>query len=105
VKGKILLVVGLGVGYVLGARAGRERYDDIKRTAQRFWGDPRVQRQVNQAETFVKDKAPDVAEFLTDGAKKVVSQVSSTAKPARGGSSTKTAATKAPATKPAATKN
>ena len=81
-KGKILLVVGLGVGYVLGARAGRARYDEIKNVAQRFWSDPRVQKQVNQAEDFVKDKAPDVAEFLSDGAKKVVSQVAGTKKPA-----------------------
>jgi hypothetical protein len=73
-KGKILLVVGLGVGYVLGARAGRERYEEIKAKAQQFWNDPRVQKQVNQAEDFVKDKAPDVAEFLSTGAKKVVSQ-------------------------------
>ena len=27
------LVVGIGVGYVLGARAGRERYEQIKRAA------------------------------------------------------------------------
>jgi hypothetical protein len=81
-KGKILLVVGLGVGYVLGARAGRERYEEIKRAAQKFWNDPRVQKQVNQAEGFVKDKAPDVAEFLTDGAKNVVSKVAGAKKPA-----------------------
>jgi hypothetical protein len=81
-KGKILLVVGLGVGYVLGARAGRERYDEIKRAVEKFWGDPRVQKQVTHAEDFVKDKAPDVAEFLADGAKKVVSQVGGAKKPA-----------------------
>ena len=75
-KGKILLVTGLAVGYVLGTRAGREKYEQIKATANKFWNDPRVQRQVNQAEDFVKDKAPEVAEFLTDGAKKVASQVS-----------------------------
>ncbi|HEY5320766.1 MAG TPA: YtxH domain-containing protein [Galbitalea sp.] len=75
-KGKILLVVGIGVGYVLGARAGRERYEEIKQAAQKLWSDPRVQKQMSQAEGFVKDKAPDVAEFLSDGAKKVVSQVS-----------------------------
>jgi hypothetical protein len=28
-RGKILIVAGLAVGYVLGARAGRERYEDI----------------------------------------------------------------------------
>lgn len=81
-KGKILLVVGLGVGYVLGTRAGRERYDEIVKNAKRFWNDPRVQKQAHAAEGFVKDKAPDVAEFLTDNAKKVVSQVSGSKKPA-----------------------
>jgi hypothetical protein len=81
-KGKILLVVGLGIGYVLGTRAGRERYEEIKTAASKFWRDPRVQKQVNQAEAFVKDKAPDVAEFISDGAKKVVAQVSGGSKPA-----------------------
>jgi len=36
-------VLGLAVGYVLGSRAGRERYEQIKRTAQRVADDPRVQ--------------------------------------------------------------
>jgi len=79
-KGKILLVVGIGVGYVLGARAGRERYEDIKRAAGKLWNDPRVQRQFDEAEGFVKDKAPEVAGLVATGAKKVASQV--TGKPA-----------------------
>src|SRR3546814_17314066 len=29
-KGKVGLVIGLAAGYVLGARAGRERYEQIK---------------------------------------------------------------------------
>jgi hypothetical protein len=82
-KGKILLVVGIGIGYVLGTRAGREKYDQLKATAQKLWNDPRVQKQVNTAEDFVKDKGPEVAEFLADGAKKVVSQVSGSKAPAR----------------------
>ena len=75
-RGKLLLIIGLAAGYVLGARAGRERYEDIKRAAGKLWNDPRVQHQVRQAEDFAKDKAPEVVEFLSDGAKKVVSQVS-----------------------------
>jgi hypothetical protein len=75
-RGKLLLLVGLGVGYVLGSRAGRERYEEIKRAAGTLWSDPRVQRQVKQAEDFAKEKAPEVVGFLSDGAKKVVSQVS-----------------------------
>jgi len=75
-KGKILLVVGFGVGYVLGTRAGREKYEEIKATANKLWNDPRVQKQVTSAEGFVKDKAPEVAEFVADGAKNLISKAS-----------------------------
>lgn len=98
-KGKILLVVGLGVGYVLGARAGRGRYEEIKDAAGKFWNDPRVQKQRSQAEGFVKDKAPDVADFLTDGAKKVATQVSSATSGASKPAASKSGAAKAPAAK------
>jgi hypothetical protein len=82
-RGKILLVVGLAAGYVLGAKAGRGRYEDIKQATSKLWGDPRVQRQVKnvegRAKEFAKDKAPEVVDFLSDGAKKVVSQVGKSA--------------------------
>jgi len=74
-RGKVILLVGIAIGYVLGARAGRGRYEQIKAKAQKLWDDPRVQKQVHQAEDFAKEKAPEVAEFLGDGAKKVVSSV------------------------------
>ncbi|GGL04046.1 hypothetical protein GCM10007382_24880 [Salinibacterium xinjiangense] len=74
-KGKILLLTGIGIGYVLGARAGRESYDRIAKAADKFWSSPRVQKQVDTAEDFVKDRAPDVADFFADGAKRVVRQV------------------------------
>jgi hypothetical protein len=73
-RGKLVLLVGVGIGYVLGARAGRERYEDIKVWARNLWNDPRVQHQVHEAEEFAKDKAPDVARALADGTKKVVSR-------------------------------
>jgi hypothetical protein len=95
-KGKILLVVGVGIGYVLGTRAGRERYDQMKAAVEKLWNDPRVQKQVDNAQEFVKDKAPDVAEFLADGAKKVVSQVSGSKAPTVSKSAAK------PASRPAA---
>jgi len=54
-----------------------------------------VQKRVDDAGDFVKDKAPEVAEFLSDGAKKVVSQVSGTKAPAK---KPTTAAAKKPTT-------
>lgn len=92
-KGKILLVVGLGIGYVLGTRAGREKYDEMKAALSRFLADPRVKKQVDHAQEFVKDKAPEVAEFLADGAKKVVAQVSGAKTPAKKPSTTSKSST------------
>ncbi len=94
-KGKILLVVGLGVGYVLGARAGREKYDELVGRVQKFWNDPRVQKQVNNAGEFVKEKAPGVAEFVSTTVKK---PATTTARPA----ASRPAASKPAARKPAA---
>lgn len=45
-KGKIAFVLGATVGYVLGTRAGRERYEQIKRGAQSVWNTEPVQRGV-----------------------------------------------------------
>ncbi|MFT4029863.1 MAG: YtxH domain-containing protein [Protaetiibacter sp.] len=75
-KGKILFIAGLGVGYLLGTRAGRQRYEQIKAAASTLWNAPVVQRRVDDVQDFVKDKAPEVAELVADGAKKVVAQVS-----------------------------
>ena len=39
---KFGLVVGLGLGYVLGTRAGRERYEQIKEQASKIRQSPAV---------------------------------------------------------------
>lgn len=78
-RGKLVLLVGFGIGYVLGARAGRGRYEQIKRAASRFWNDPRVSHQVHNVEKFARDKAPDVVDFIGGAAKKATdSSASST---------------------------
>ena len=100
-RGKILFAAGLAVGYVLGTRAGRERYEQLKNAAKGFWNDPRVQHRVDQVEDFVKERAPEVAEFVSDGAKKVVDQV--TGRGAKKPATVKPTTAKPAARKPAAT--
>lgn len=40
---KLSFLAGLGAGYVLGARAGRERYEQIRRAYEHAKDDPRMQ--------------------------------------------------------------
>jgi len=40
---KLTLLLAAGVGYVLGTRAGRERYEQIRRAWEHAKDDPRLQ--------------------------------------------------------------
>lgn len=62
-KGKVAFVLGAAVGYVLGTRAGRERYEQIKRGAQRVWRTEPVQRGVGLVKDAVDDRAEDLKVF------------------------------------------
>ena len=44
-RGRILFVIGLGAGYVLGAKAGRQRYEQIASAADKVWHSPSVTKQ------------------------------------------------------------
>lgn len=80
-KGKIGLVVGLGVGYVLGTRAGRERYEQIKTQWLKVWNLDPVQEQVSKVTDFARSQAAAVPSALWNGAVKVVRSVSSDGTP------------------------
>jgi hypothetical protein len=55
---KTMLLVGLGTGYVLGAKAGRERYEQILAKWQAAWENPMVQEKAG----IVQSKATEVYE-------------------------------------------
>jgi hypothetical protein len=74
---KLPLLLAAGVGYVLGAKAGRERYEQIRSQAQRFAKDPRVQRTAHQAADTVKEKAPIVKDKATEAASSAADKVGS----------------------------
>lgn len=52
-RGKLMFVAGLGVGYILGARAGREKFDELVARARKMWESPTVQ----EAAGVVQSKA------------------------------------------------
>lgn len=59
-KGKIAFVLGAAVGYVLGTRAGRERYEQIKRGAQNVWNTEPVQRGVGAVRDAAQGKVDEL---------------------------------------------
>ena len=73
-RGKLLFVAGVAVGFVLGARAGRERYEQLKASAAKVWQSPTVQKQVHAAEDFVAEKVGEFPETVYITVKKAVVQ-------------------------------
>ena len=70
-KGKAGLVVGLAIGYVLGSRAGRERYEQIKAQWLKVWNAEPVQAQVDKVKDFAKSQAMALPSTLWESAVKV----------------------------------
>ena len=62
-----MLVVG-AAGYVLGTRAGRERYEQIKQKATTLWNDPKVQSAVDDVQTQARQTGADVGHKVADAA-------------------------------------
>ncbi|WP_244304792.1 YtxH domain-containing protein [Leucobacter viscericola] len=63
-KGKIAFVLGAAVGYVLGTRAGRERYEQIKSGAQKVWNTEPVQRGVEAVRGAAQGRVDDLKESV-----------------------------------------
>jgi hypothetical protein len=72
---KVSTVAVGAVAYLLGAKAGRERYEQITDQARRLWHDPWVQQKTSQAGDMVKDQAPRAGEQLADAAKTAAARV------------------------------
>ncbi|GGL36762.1 protoporphyrinogen oxidase [Phycicoccus endophyticus] len=68
--GKLSFLAGLAAGYVLGAKAGTRRYEQIRRTSQKVWSSQPVQKQVANAKDVARTKAaPVVADLVADAAR------------------------------------
>jgi hypothetical protein len=49
-RGKLMFVTGLAAGFVLGSRAGREKYEEIRANAKKVWENPTVQEAAGVAQ-------------------------------------------------------
>lgn len=80
-RGKAGLVVGIAIGYVLGSRAGRERYEQIKSQWLKVWNLDQVQDQVGKVKDFAKTQAMALPSTLWDSAVKVAQAAGSKGTP------------------------
>jgi len=65
---KFTPLVAFAIGYVLGARAGEQRYEQIKKAAFRIKEDPRVRSAASTVTETAKEQAPVVAQKVTHAA-------------------------------------
>lgn len=104
-KGKILFVAGAAVGYVLGTRAGRKRYEQIKGAAESVWNTPAVQQGVDQVKGFALARVGTVSDAFFDNAKKLVNAATAQGKASSGQQKPQTSESSSAASKPVATKS
>jgi SLT domain-containing protein len=74
---KIMLIAAGAAGYVLGTRAGRERYEQIATQAQKVWTNPKVAQKRQEAKEAAMAQAPVVKEKLQGAASSVTDRGSS----------------------------
>lgn len=72
---KLTFLAGAAVGYLIGVRTDRSRYEEMKRRADALWHDPRVQEKVSAAGQTVKEKAPGVGAKIAGAAGQATSAV------------------------------
>ena len=49
-RGKLMFLTGLAAGFVLGSRAGREKYEELRDSAKKLWDSPTVQEAAGVAQ-------------------------------------------------------
>ncbi|MGB3258754.1 MAG: hypothetical protein WBA72_12300, partial [Ornithinimicrobium sp.] len=55
---KITMAAAFGVGYVVGAKAGRQRYEELSGKAKELWNNPKVQEQAGKVQEQAKNRLP-----------------------------------------------
>lgn len=72
---KLTVLVAGGIGYVLGSKAGRERYEQIKGVARKVKDNPTVQEKTHQVADAAKQQVPIVKDRVSEAAGTAASKV------------------------------
>jgi hypothetical protein len=67
-RNRMIFIFGLGVGFVLGARAGRERYEQLQTLARKVTDSPAVQQAAGALQAQAAGYAKSAGGKLADGA-------------------------------------
>jgi hypothetical protein len=65
---KLTFVIGLAIGYVVGTRAGRERYEQLKKSARQFSQNPAVRNTAESAAHSSRKAAGKAFHLVSDKA-------------------------------------
>ena len=69
------VLVGFGAGYVMGTRAGRERFEELKQNFDRLMGNPQVQRMAEKGKDVVETGARKGLSAVQGGVEKAADKV------------------------------
>jgi hypothetical protein len=65
-RGKLWFIGGLATGFVLGARAGREKYEELVRNTRKVWDHPTVQEAAGVVQAQATRLYAEGRETVTD---------------------------------------
>jgi hypothetical protein len=77
-RGRLGVFVGFGAGYVLGAKAGRERYEQLRRLYENIQASSAFRQATNAARDAVGTGLDQARDLATDGIEKVKEKRSGT---------------------------
>lgn len=78
-RGKILFVTGLAAGYVLGTRAGRKRYEQLRSAARSVWNTAPVQQGVETVRDVARSYVGDAGDVVADALRRTVRSLAAAA--------------------------
>ena len=74
-RGRLGLMLGFGAGYVLGAKAGTQRYEQLRRLYDNLAANPKVQEARGKAKDAVGTSLDQAKDAATSGVSKVTTAV------------------------------